>query len=436
MKTAVKIETIKVSEIVPNENNPRIIKEDKFAKLVESIKTFPEMLHVRPLVIDENNVVLGGNMRLKACIKAGLKDLPVIRCTNWSEERKAEFIIKDNVGFGEWDWSILANEWDVHPLVDWGLEVWEETFSEPEEPVAINKLSDTFIVPPFSILDTRQGYWQSRKKTWKSMINDNGESRETSMNDLNDLKYGSWKGSLKAAPEVSILDPVLAEVIVRWFGIEKGTTFDCFAGDTVFGFVSDYLGQNFTGIEIRQEQADLNNQRVKNTKSKYICDDGQNVSKHIKKTSQDLLVSCPPYFDLEVYSDLENDASNQKSYDDFIKILDKAFSDSIKCLKDNRFAVIVCGDVRDKKGNYFRFPDHIKDIFQKGGMNLYNEMIMVEMIGTLPMRAAKTMKNRKVSKCHQNILVFYKGDPKNIQTEFPKLDINYEIPDAQFQFVD
>jgi len=125
MKTAVKIETIKVSEIVPNENNPRIIKEDKFERLVESIKTFPEMLQVRPLVIDENNVVLGGNMRLKACIEAGLKDLPVIRCTNWSEERKSEFIIKDNVGFGEWDWSILANEWDDLPLNEWGVAVWE-----------------------------------------------------------------------------------------------------------------------------------------------------------------------------------------------------------------------------------------------------------------------------------------------------------------------
>ena len=141
MKTAVKIETIKVSEIVPNENNPRIIKEDKFERLVESIKTFPEMLHVRPLVIDENNVVLGGNMRLKACIEAGLKDLPVIRCTNWSEERKSEFIIKDNVGFGEWDWNILANEWDVHPLVDWGLDVWE---TEPEE---VEGLTDEDAVP-------------------------------------------------------------------------------------------------------------------------------------------------------------------------------------------------------------------------------------------------------------------------------------------------
>jgi len=125
MKTAVKIETIKASEIVPNENNPRIIKENKFVKLVESIKTFPEMLQVRPLVIDENNVVLGGNMRLKACIEAGLKDLPVIRCTNWSEERKSEFIIKDNVGFGEWDWDMLANKWGNTMLNDWGMDVWE-----------------------------------------------------------------------------------------------------------------------------------------------------------------------------------------------------------------------------------------------------------------------------------------------------------------------
>lgn len=120
-----KIEKIKISDIVPNKNNPRIIKEDKFYKLVESIKTFPEMLSIRPLVIDEKNVVLGGNMRLKACLEVGLKDIPVIRCTNWSKKRKEEFIIKDNVGFGEWDWNKLANEWDDLPLVDWALDVWQ-----------------------------------------------------------------------------------------------------------------------------------------------------------------------------------------------------------------------------------------------------------------------------------------------------------------------
>ena len=98
-----------------------------------------------------------------------------------------------------------------------------------------------------------------------------------------ELKYGTWKGKLKAAPEVSILDPVLAEIACKWFCVEKGRTFDCFAGDTVFGYVSGDLGHDFTGIELRKEQAAINNERVRDMSARYICDDGQNVSKHIKK---------------------------------------------------------------------------------------------------------------------------------------------------------
>ena len=112
---------MKVSEIKSNPNNPRIIKDDKFKKLVQSIKDFPEMLELRPIVIDENNIVLGGNMRLKACIEAGLKDVPVKVAKGLNEKQKAEFIIKDNVGFGEWNWDTLANEWDSEQLTDWGL---------------------------------------------------------------------------------------------------------------------------------------------------------------------------------------------------------------------------------------------------------------------------------------------------------------------------
>jgi DNA modification methylase len=183
------------------------------------------------------------------------------------------------------------------------------------------------------------------------------------------------------------------------------------------------LGHNFTGIELREEQAKLNNDRVKSMTAKYICDDGQNVDKHIEENSQDLLFSCPPYFDLEVYSDLPNDASNQSDYQDFIKILDNAFSKSIKCLKDNRFAVVVVGDVRDKKGFYYGFNDDVKQIFKRNGMSLYNEMVLVESIGTLPQRVGMYMKNRKIGKCHQNIFVFYKGDTSKIAEIYPKLDI-------------
>jgi 16S rRNA G966 N2-methylase RsmD len=117
------MERISISKIIPNPANPRIIKDDKFKKLVKSIEEFPQMLELRPIVVDSNMVVLGGNMRLKACIAAGLKEVPIIVADNLTEQQQAEFIIKDNVGFGEWDWDLLANQWDVEALEDWGLEL-------------------------------------------------------------------------------------------------------------------------------------------------------------------------------------------------------------------------------------------------------------------------------------------------------------------------
>ena len=114
---------VKISQVKTNPKNPRIIKDHKFKKLVQSIKDFPEMLEKRPIVVDENMIVLGGNMRLKACLEAGLKEV-WIDVANWTEEQKQEFIIKDNVGYGEWDWEILANEWETKLLNEWGLELW------------------------------------------------------------------------------------------------------------------------------------------------------------------------------------------------------------------------------------------------------------------------------------------------------------------------
>jgi len=119
-----KTEKVSIKEVIPNESNPRIIKDDKFKKLVQSIKDFPQMLEIRPIVVDENNIILGGNMRFKACIEAGLKEVFIIKANDLTEEQKHEFIVKDNVGFGEWDWDILANEWDAEKLEDWGLDVW------------------------------------------------------------------------------------------------------------------------------------------------------------------------------------------------------------------------------------------------------------------------------------------------------------------------
>ena len=131
-----------ITEIKSNPNNPRLIKNHKFKQLVKSIQDFPQMLELRPIVIDENNMVLGGNMRLKACLEAGLTDVPVIHANNLSEEKKKEFIVKDNVGYGEWDWDDLANNWDALELTEWGLDIpnfdaevleaQEDNFAAPE----------------------------------------------------------------------------------------------------------------------------------------------------------------------------------------------------------------------------------------------------------------------------------------------------------------
>jgi len=117
------MQIVPITQVVPNTSNPRIIKDDKFKKLVKSIKEFPEMLNLRPIVVDKDMVVLGGNMRLKACQAAGLTEVPIIVADQLTPEQQAEFIIKDNVGFGEWDWDILANEWDAELLQDWGLDL-------------------------------------------------------------------------------------------------------------------------------------------------------------------------------------------------------------------------------------------------------------------------------------------------------------------------
>tara|TARA_Y100000004_G_scaffold98183_1_gene109989 strand:+ start:1253 stop:1810 length:558 start_codon:yes stop_codon:yes gene_type:complete len=128
---------LKINQLQPNISNPRLIKQHKFKKLVQSIKDFPQMLDLRPIVIDENNIILGGNMRYKACVEAGIKEVPVKIAKGLTEEQKKEFIIKDNIGFGEWEWDMLGNEWDNVKLGEWGMDVWQ-----PEEEVDYSVLDD------------------------------------------------------------------------------------------------------------------------------------------------------------------------------------------------------------------------------------------------------------------------------------------------------
>ena len=135
------IQTAATTELRLNDNNPRVIKDEKFKKLVKSIQEFPQMLEIRPIVVNDQMVVLGGNMRLKACIDAGLTEVPIIKASSLTPEQQQEFIIKDNVGFGEWEWDVLANEWDVEKLTEWGLDIPDY------EPKVLEAEEDNFEVP-------------------------------------------------------------------------------------------------------------------------------------------------------------------------------------------------------------------------------------------------------------------------------------------------
>ena len=144
-----KIQKVKITAIKSNPNNPRLIKDDKFHKLVKSIKEFPQMLELRPIVVNDEMVILGGNMRHKACIEAGLKEVTIVKASELTEQQQKEFIIKDNVGFGEWDWDVLANEWDAESLEEWGLTIpnFENIdYSNKNEEIDIDSLDTEMII--------------------------------------------------------------------------------------------------------------------------------------------------------------------------------------------------------------------------------------------------------------------------------------------------
>ncbi len=411
----------------PYVRNARTHDDEQVRQIAASISEFG---FNAPILVDGKDGVIAGHGRLLAAELLDLPQVPVVVLDHMSDAQRRAYILADNriQENGGWDRDLLAQE--LADLAAGGFDLGLTGFSDDEIGDLLAEgddgdtgdgggeggghevpefLADKFGVPPFSVLDARQGYWQDRKRRWRGIIGDNGESREETL-----FKAGSSEASQKIAEPgtVSILDPVLAEIVLRWFCTPGGKTFDTFAGDTVFGYVSGAFGCEFTGIELRQEQADLNNARISSAglPGRYICDDGRNVLKHIEPNSMDFFFSCPPYFDLEVYSDDPRDASNQGSYGDFIQILDAAFSGAAAALRENRFACVVMSNVRDGRGFYQDICGDIRRIMARNGLHLYNELVLVNSVGSASMRAGNYMRNRKVARVHQNVMMFYKGE--------------------------
>lgn len=286
------------------------------------------------------------------------------------------------------------------------------------------KLVSKYVVPPFTILNSRMGYWQKRKKYWETEKKCNeilGRDEYLLSKRETYAEYGaSYHGRKVVAPEVSRFDPVLAEISYRWFCPQGGKILDPFAGGAVRGIVAETLGYKYTGIDLSERQITGNIENCKNVgvNPRYICDDSMNLHKHFENEMFDFLFSCPPYFDLERYSDNPCDLSNMK-YDDFLNNYQTIIFKACEKLKTNRFACFVVGDVRDKKGFYRDFIGDTKQSFFNAGLKLYNDMVLVESGASAPLRCQLIFDNaRKTVKVHQNVLVFYKGNPKEIKTVF------------------
>ena len=271
-------------------------------------------------------------------------------------------------------------------------------------------LRDKWQEPPFTRLDAVSGSWQKRKQKWlrtgiKSELGREGAlCLAQGLNELDPRK--SYTGT-------SVFDPVLCELMYKWFCPENGEILDPFAGGSVRGIVSNYLGYKYTGIELRKIQVDHNREQamdlleITNQPNWYVGDSNEVLNGFNKEF--DFVFSCPPYMNLEVYSELPNDLSNMND-NDFIKVYESIIDKTCKLLKRGGMACFVVGDIRDKKGYYKDFITITKLAFYKARLKLYNEAILLENgLNTAAMRADRQFNSgKKLVKVHQNILIFKK----------------------------
>jgi|7_EtaG_2_1085326.scaffolds.fasta_scaffold74432_1 DNA modification methylase len=291
-------------------------------------------------------------------------------------------------------------------------------------------LKSDFIIPPFSILDTASGDWQNRKEKWKSLGiksevgrgNNNNNQRMTSdgkrigskSKKTSTIRLESTGKDITKKPYISIFDPVLCEIMYKWFVPKNGSILDPFAGGSVRGIVANYLDYNYTGIDLRDEQISSNMGQAMeiiptNPPIYHVGDSNKTMNTIDRK--YDFIFTCPPYYDLEVYSDYEGDLSNM-THEHFNNTYESIIKKSCLLLKDNRYACFVVGNVRDKHGYMRDLVGLTIRCFEKHGLKFYNDIILKQPVASASMRAKSNMKYKKIVKIHQNVLVFCKGNPK------------------------
>lgn len=288
------------------------------------------------------------------------------------------------------------------------------------EKMPLDNLAFRYGINPFSVIDKTSLKFKKIESKYNFLKLNNGRENTKMSNYKNNSIYAPKNTGTQYISEFS---PALVDIFTSWFCIKGGHIFDPFCGGAVRGVVSNFNGLKYTGIDVRQEQIDDNKKITEKLNNiNYVCEDSLDYTRKSKLVF-DMLLTCPPYGNLETYSDLESDISN-KNYEDFICLYKKIIINSLNLLKENSFAVIVLSDFRQKeKGGYFGkinpfVSDTIQIVHENTDCYLYNKGVILSAIGSAGMRADKIFRYRKLTKIHEEFLVFYKGDFMEIKNKF------------------
>ena len=465
------IEHLSLGELIPFAKNSRTHDDAQVAQIAASIKEFG---FTNPILIDEQNGIIAGHGRLLAARKLQLSEVPCIRLSHLTDAQQRAYVIADNklaLNAG-WDDEMLALE--LGDLKDMEFDLSLTGFSTDEINALLledkqtniepkGNLSDKFMIPPFSVFNAREGWWQDRKRSWlalgiKSEEGRGGALMMSNQDGLNSImktgkskataapggsimvsgynKTGEQEVGLVSESGTSIFDPVLCEIAYRWFSPVGGLILDPFAGGSVRGIVASKLARQYVGHELRPEQVAANKAQGaeicadNDHPPAWICGDSKNIDKTCADVKADMIFSCPPYADLEVYSEDPKDLSTM-AYQDFKAAYFEIIKKSCSLLTENSFACFIVGEVRDAKGNYIDFVGDTVQAFRDAGLSYYNEAILVTAVGSLPIRAGKQFSaSRKLGKTHQNILVFVQGDGKKAAARCGVVEVDESMFDA------
>ena len=406
------------AQLRPYKRNAKLHPPEQVERIAASIREFGFR---QPIVVDVDNVVIMGHGRLLAAKQLGLERVPVAVAADLSPAQVKALRLADNKT-AESEWDLPALEVELAELPEFDMSALG--FDMPDGPSYIDNfkgtekrsLADVYIAPPFSVLDARQGYWRDRREYWDNLIGDASTTRTGGAETGGGSElYNNINGG------TSNFDPVLAETMLRWFCKPGGKVLDPWGGEQTKGVVSGALGYGYHGVEIRPEQVAVDQAATAAFPGvRYTCGDSEKIADLIQERGFDMLLPPPPYYDIEVYS--KEDMSALPSYEEFLRSYRGILTASCGMLADGAFAVLKVGDIRDKRGILRGFvPDTIA-IMQDAGLAYYNEIVLVQPFGTAGIRAAGQMRNRKVVKCHQNVLVFYKGNVRHIQKLFRPLE--------------